>query len=254
MNKQWECTTNNIYDFFLRLSRDDVTLTNIYCVGDIGDKGAMILAQGLENNMTVKTIEFKNNNIGNLGMEKLRDPLSVNTTLTHFTFIDLEERKTGSLSVSFGGVLQENETLTSLTLISDGINDRTALQLVLSLDMNYTLTDLYLSSTNIRHMAMIAHTLLLTDHESLTSVFLKGRSPVPEKEMNEIKTMTRLNGAICHPLSNCNPNNLHEWEKYNLLFLLFILRELPVVDDIHWEILGMVKVRDLRLDRFVTIS
>ena len=94
----------------------------------IGDTGAVMLAEILKHNNTLKHIVIKNNNIGDKGAIALADSLKYNTTVR---FIDLSYNKIGEKGiVALATAIKQNTTLEFICLDGVDITEKASLALV----------------------------------------------------------------------------------------------------------------------------
>ena len=149
------------------------TLTSLNLAGNqIGDEGAKALAEALTQNRTLTSLSLGANNIGAEGVKALADALKQNRTLTN---LDLGANNIGAEGAKeMAGALQQNRTLTSLDLGNNEIGDEGAKVLADALKQNRTLTNLNLDYNSIGAEGAKALADALQQNRTLTSLDLDG--------------------------------------------------------------------------------
>ncbi|MGC0372311.1 MAG: hypothetical protein DGJ47_001023, partial [Rickettsiaceae bacterium] len=109
-----------------------IPLTELFFTfNHIKNEGAKALANLLNGNKTLTTLDLSTNNIGDEGSAALADSLHENTTLTT---LDLSENNIGDEgAAALAESLKENTTLTTLDLVANNIGDEGAAALAESL-------------------------------------------------------------------------------------------------------------------------
>ena len=129
----------------------DIQIT--YCM--IDDRFSFI-AEALTTNMTIKNLNFSNNQIGYIGLVALAKALHQNNTLIQ---INLNTNRIGRSGTDdavvdalqkLADALSTNKTLTFLDIGSNGIKTNGAIPLVNALFINDTLIKLNLASNDIK--------------------------------------------------------------------------------------------------------
>mmetsp|Transcript_24650 Transcript_24650/g.44730 ORF Transcript_24650/g.44730 Transcript_24650/m.44730 type:complete len:1868 (-) Transcript_24650:3021-8624(-) len=152
------------------------------------DVTARILADALQSNNCVTSLELPNNIITEVGAHFLSDMLLVNTTLRH---LDLRNNKVGSGSRWLGQTLKSNTSLLSLVLAGNQIEDADAAELADMLMTNRSLVELDLSNNRIK---AVAGQFVASFHSNtcLQELFLEGNL-IAESHMFQIEQGRILN-------------------------------------------------------------
>ncbi|CAF0757479.1 unnamed protein product [Adineta steineri] len=126
----------------------NTTLTTLdFQWNGIGDVGAQHLANVLKHNSTLTTLNLEHNSIGDVGAQHLANGLRHNTTLTT---LDLGRNEIGAVGAQhMGDALRLNITLITLNLHHNSIGDDGAQHLADGLRYNTTLTTINLGDNKI---------------------------------------------------------------------------------------------------------
>ncbi len=127
------------------LARNNIlTLKHFVWHNCIGDEGAKALAEALETNATLTSINLTENNIGDEGAKALAEGLKTNATLTS---INLGGNNIGDEGAkALAEVLKTNKTVTSINLLGNKIGAEGAKALAEGLKTNATLTSINLGA------------------------------------------------------------------------------------------------------------
>jgi hypothetical protein len=114
---------------------------------EIGDSGAVALADALKTNTSITKIDLKSNEIGDSGAVALADALKTNTSITK---IDLSSNTIGvSGAVALADALKTNTSVTTIDLGWNEIRDAGAVALADALKTNTTITAIELWNNKI---------------------------------------------------------------------------------------------------------
>ncbi len=137
---------NTLSTIFDALKGSKVRTLSLIGCGLNADAGR-IIGESLQGNDTLKSLNLKNNQIGDAGAESLGDGLGKNTTLTELILWNNQIGDAGARSLGAG--LGKNATLTSLNLGGNQIGDAGAESLGAGLGKNTMLTELILWNNQI---------------------------------------------------------------------------------------------------------
>ena len=164
----------------------------------IGNDGAIALAQALEQNTTLTSIDLPKNEIGNDGVIAIAKALKLNTTLTSIklssndigyesaialaqalenntvlTLVDLSKNEIGDDGViAIASTLEKNSTLVSMDFSKNRIGRQGAKAIAETLEKNTTLTSINLSLNSIGYQGVMALAQALENNSTLTSIDL----------------------------------------------------------------------------------
>jgi len=133
-----------------RFIRDNVFVRYLDLRGNnIGAKGAAALAGGLKLNRSLRSLNLKWNQIGkeNTGIEVLCDTLKTNITVSH---LDLRNNRIGNIGAKYvGEMLRDNSTITHLDLSWNDLGVEGGLALLDGLKHNSSVIDCQLSGSKV---------------------------------------------------------------------------------------------------------
>ena len=114
-------------------------------VNDIGPAGATAIAKALEENKSLTTLNLNRNKIGPTGATSLAKTLETNTSLTHLNLRCNNSGDTGATALA--KALEENKSIKKINLIHNQIGSEGAIALAKVLEENTSLKDLFLGVT-----------------------------------------------------------------------------------------------------------
>lgn len=118
------------------LKSSEVESLNFKYYEDLGDEGTILLAQALENNISLKLLKLKQCSVGDEGAKALANFLAQNKTLKN---LNLSNNKIGSEGIQWlSKFLAKNKSLTSLDLRGNDIGDKAADQRALYMAINFS--------------------------------------------------------------------------------------------------------------------
>ena len=140
---------------------------------NIGDGGAIALAEALKVNASLTVLYLMSNGISPAGASALAEMLKLNTSLT---VLNLNYNNIGAGASALAEVFKVNTSLTDLDLNNNNIGDGGAIVLAEALKVNTSLTVLDLSSNNIGDGGAIALAEALKVHTSPMALDLYNNS------------------------------------------------------------------------------
>ncbi len=164
---RYVCTIHNQEDLSF-IFREQTFVTQIRVTYEMGNVGAVALADALKENRMLTSLSLGSSQIGDEGARALAEALKVNRTLTS---LDLWDNNIGDEGArALAEILKENETLTSLGLMYNQIGDEGAGALAEALKENRTLTSLDLAGNGIGDAGARALAEVLKGSGTLTSL------------------------------------------------------------------------------------
>ena len=154
---------NNIGDNTIGLSVD-------FTDKELGDFGAILLAQKLKTNSSITTLDIGDRTVGNLGTEALAPVLETNSIIEHLILSNIRVGYSGIKALA--SALKTNKTLLRVEFNKMSIRFASALELVKVLQFNSSITVLVLSSCNLNNLSLCKLAEALKGNTSLKSLNL----------------------------------------------------------------------------------
>lgn len=145
----------------------------------------------------IKGLNLDNEQINSF-VKKLVDNTSVET-------LNLRANNLAEKAALLCPVLENNNTLTSLVLGDNCIDDETGAVLVSALENNFSLTDLNLYGNKIGNKTACVLSQVLKKNFSLVSICLLGNSQINNKGLSDINDALKLN----HHVTDITANQFH---------------------------------------------
>ena len=147
------------------------SLTTLNLAGNqVGDAGASALAKAIQNNHSLTNLGLGGNKVGDAGASALANALQNNQSLT---FLNLTFNKVGDAGASaLANTLQNNHSLTTLYLYSNQVGDAGASALANALQNNHSLKLLSLGDNQVGAAGASALANALQNNHSLTTLDL----------------------------------------------------------------------------------
>lgn len=198
--------------------RDNDTVTDLDLRGNtITDVGAVVLTEWLQFNTTLRGLRLSRNNIGTEGAVALAESLKENSTLTHLVLNDNNIGNEGANALSH--TLRVNDTLQRLNLNINPIDYEGGNKLLEALKCNATLRKLIVEKGS-----------ALQKHIDKLTYWNEWGALGPHNEVKYCGYNTQTLPQVCQDFK---------------VFLLLVLRQIPICDDLHWLIISMIRVKDL---------
>ena len=153
-------TNSKLDEAIRRLSRNDTTLTSLDLKGNIfgnqvGDEGALRLAEALTQNSTLTSLNLIFNKMGGEGAGRLAEALVINSTLIT---LDLSSNQVGDEGAArLAEALAINSSLTTLDLWNNEVGDEAVGRLAEALATNSSLTQVHFDSDMNTRLLADAH-------------------------------------------------------------------------------------------------
>lgn len=180
-------------DLITRVNNNDPELTELFLGPDqFGPEEMVKLAAALENNTRVENILILRKNLGLVGGQALGSILVKNKSLLMLTVIDCQLGPDSGDYIAQG--LQNNSTLISLELVSNGLGEG-GIPIVEAVSDNTTLTILNLEMNYMGPTAAEPISNMLQHNTALTTLLLKGNL-IDSEGMELITEGLKYNSSI----------------------------------------------------------
>lgn len=137
---------------------------------EIAEIGSTALAEALKTNAALTSLELQGNQIGEIGATAIAEALKTNSTLT---LLDMEKTNiSNAWALAMADTLKTNTTLTSLNIHENNIGDAGTTAVADALKSNVTLTLLDMGSNNIGNAGALAIAEAIKTNTSLTTLDL----------------------------------------------------------------------------------
>jgi hypothetical protein len=155
------------------IASDLQVVTTLYLSGNnIGDEGAIAIAEALKVNAVLTELNLQLNSIGHDGAKAIAEALKVNTVLNELHLYRNNIGDDGAKAIA--EALKVNAVVTTLSLWDNSIGDEGAIAIAEALKVNAVVTTLSLSDNNIGDEGAIAIAEALKVNAVLTKLWLGG--------------------------------------------------------------------------------
>lgn len=230
----------SISEYQRRLSSNDTSLLHLSLRRhNLGDNGIQHLTTGLQHNSTIKGISLWDNHISDSGAQTLSHKIKH----TALQWLNLRRNCIGTKGAkALAACLGTTCHLTALNLSDNDISNEGAMELALALRSNETLKTLRLENNNIGMKGATALKEGLLGNVTLMTMELRGND-ISQKIQRDIQLLTGWNqiGGLKYKRRMV----LHGSCKERVLWILCLLDQLPICQDLHWIIMEMLRVRDV---------
>jgi len=231
----------------------------------IGDNNFKNLAFVINGNSILKSLDLCGNNLTDTSILVLVDALQNN----HLRNLILSDNKIGCFGAKTLALLLVNNKVTCLDLSSNAIGNSGIIELSRCLMNNNTLKSLFLDDNKIGNSGVREFARSLYANQSLKSCSLEKNEMDYESEFELLDSVrhnsTLVDLSIHFKESELQEeiNDLTEWNirerNYSLysdikfpwsyrdhvIYILMILNQLPIYNDLHWIVITMLKVKDV---------
>ena len=181
-------TVNILWDGTNNSTPDSLNLSD-QCEGD----GVSLIAFGLCNNRTIRTLDISNNNISKLGAQEIARALHENQTLQTLNILSNDIQIDGAKAMA--KALHENQTLQTLYISSNDIQVDGTMALAEALHENKALQYLDISNNNILDNGVIAISECIKKNSKLQELVISGNN-ISSKGAKQIAEAVKINTTL----------------------------------------------------------